>query len=95
MQAAIAAHVMRLQYSYSDLSRAEHEAMGPDALDTALWAMTPGIDFGIPRPSKQPQAEMEMPDFQNVALPKIEKKSCVGCLNNDVPDEYDEFADTE
>jgi hypothetical protein len=40
MQAEIARHATRLQYSYSELSAEDHAAVGPDALDMALYAMT-------------------------------------------------------
>jgi hypothetical protein len=51
MQAAIARHATRLQWSYAELGQRDHAEVGPDALDVALWAMTAGTDLGIAPPS--------------------------------------------
>ena len=51
MRAAIARVATRLQWATADLTEAEHAALGPDALDVALW----GISTSQPRSQPQPQ----------------------------------------
>ena len=33
-----------MQYSYSDLGQADHDAVGPDAVDVILWGLTRGLN---------------------------------------------------
>jgi hypothetical protein len=64
MQAAIARHATRLQWAYSDLGEGDHKAVGPDALDVALWAMTAARDLGVPRP----RASEALPDVPDIVV---------------------------
>jgi hypothetical protein len=50
MRAAVARHAMRLTYAWDELAEEDHEEVGPDAVDVALWAMTAHRDLGVPAP---------------------------------------------
>ena len=58
MRANIAKYVTQLQYSHSELDASDHAQVGPDALDTALWAMTHELDLGVPKPSYTPYSDV-------------------------------------
>ena len=52
MRRAVARYATRMTIAWSDLDEDDHKAVGPDALDIALWGMTQHRhrDFGVPRP---------------------------------------------
>jgi hypothetical protein len=50
MQAALARHATRMTLAWSEMEEADHAAVGPDALDVALWGMTRDRDFGVGKP---------------------------------------------
>ena len=50
MQAALARHATRMTLAWSEMEEADHRAVGPDALDVALWGMTRNRDFGVEQP---------------------------------------------
>jgi hypothetical protein len=48
-----------LQYAWSDLGEADHDAVGPDALDTILWGLKYGREV-IEQPKDGPDWETKI-----------------------------------